>query len=814
MAFLTKLLAGRSERSLENPSTPLSAPDDWVWDALGAVRASSGINVNRETALTYAAWWRGINLIARDVAKLPLHVYRAGPEGKQKDTEHPAYYLLRRQPNSEMTPFMFRQMLMLHVLSEGNGYAYIDRDGAGRPLELIPLQPYRTYPVRTKGKMWYITELVTGEPRKIAPQDMLHIKGLSFDGLVGYNVIQKARESLGLGMAFDSFGSIIFRNGSSPGVVLKHPGRLSPEARKNLRESWERMHAGLENSHKTAILEEGMDASKLGMSAKDAQLLDERKFQVREVALWFGIPPHKLGAEISTSYGSLEQENQDYLDSAIDPWLVNWEQECDSKLLSERQKQRDSHVIEFDRRALIRANMSERSAFYHNALADGWLNRDEVRAEEGFNPLPDGEGKTFYVPLNMGATGENGEQTEETPAGLQTPGNLLEVPDIRQPDHFSCGACASMCVGKYFGVGPDNLDDWKKALGTDVQQSTKPMAIVEFLSSLGLVVTAAHNMTLDDLRRFWKAGQPVICPVQDYGPFLPDRAQFDYGHYLTVIGTALGYVFAQDSSQDNVTVGSGTDSAPGRILIEEETWLENWHDRDIDGNEYVCFGIAVGKELLPESGGVQGEDLETLNDEAEGKPGEKIAPLVQNESVVGNDPSPDVPITDDSPQRLQLLVSQQAIVAEAYRRMTRRIGVQARRAAKKPEHFLKWLDHFVGEHRHTVTQALVLPLLAKTQLDGRSRMALHEADAFLANIRSGLLELTGRCTASGLAAEVDRYMDSLERASFCSRHIVKEGDKWKLYSEDGKKLLGTFDTKEEAEKHEQEVEYFKHKGDD
>jgi HK97 family phage portal protein len=741
MGLLTQIF-DRQERSLENPSTPLSAPDDWLYDALGAVRASSGVNVNRETALTYAAWWRGVNLISRDVAKVPAFVYRRGKIGKKHDYDHPAYYLLRRQPNREMTPFHFKQMMQSHVLAEGNGYAYIDRAGDGTPLELVPLQPTRTYPVRSNGVMSYITELKTGEPRKIAPEDMLHIKGLSFDGLVGYNVITKARESLGLGMAFDTFGSVVFRNGTSAGVVLKHPGRLSPEAKENLRESWERMHAGLENAHKTAILEEGMAADKLGLSPKDAQLLDERMFQKEEIALWFGLPPHKLGANITTSYGSLEQENQDYLDSALDPWLVNWEEELDAKLLTERQKQRDTHTIEFHRKSLIRANMSERGAYYNLGLQGGWLNRDEVRAEEGYNPIPDGEGRKFFVPLNMGPQGGGAETDDETAATQQTPGNLLEVPDIRQPDHFSCGACAAMCVGQYFGVGPASLEEWKAALGTDVQQSTKPMEIVRYLSELGLVVTAAHNMTLDDLRRFWAAGQPVICPVQDYGPFLPGAATFDYGHYLTVIGVSLGYVFAQDSSADNALEGEGSDAAPGRIMVAEQTWLDNWHDKDSDENQYVCFGIAVGRELLPE-GGEEDEDEETEDDEAEGKPGDKIKPTKQSDTNTTDATSPDVPITSDSPARF---------LADVYRRMSKRIGLRARRWAKDPKAFMGWLDR-LGEENQAALRSAFAP--------AQNGAAL--ADTFLARLHEDLLDLSGRCTAKELAAEVDRYFADKEK---------------------------------------------------
>ena len=643
MPLLTSLFPA-SRRSIENPSTPLSSGDDWMYEALGAVKASSGVNVNRETALTYAAWWRGVNLISRDVAKLPVHVYRKGSEGKQRDTDHPAYYLLRRQPNRDMTPFHFRQTMMSHVLAEGNGYAYIDRAGDASPLELIPLLPYRTYPVRVKGRIWYVTALNTGEERKIPAEDILHIKGLSFDGLVGYSVIRKARESLGLGMAFDTFGSVVFRNGTTKRVVLKHPGRLSPEAKKNLRESWERLNVGLENAHKTAILEENMEAQEMGMSAKDAQLLDERKFQIREVALWFGVPPHKLGDMESASYNSLEQENQAYLDSAIDPWLVNWEQECDAKLLTERQRKRDTHVIEFDRRALVRGDMGQRTAYYSAMIGIGVMNRDEARAEEGYNPIPDGSGQQYLVPLNMGkADGGDSPAPDKTPASTQTPGALLELPDVRQQFPYDCGAAATMSVCQYFGVGPATEADYITALGTTPDAGTRPSAILDFIARQGLIATAAANLDLDALRHFWAAGQPVICPIQDYGDPDGDAADQD-GHYVVVMGCSLGYVFIQDPSADNALDGSGSDAAPGRVMIPEDRWLDLWHDTDALGQSYYRYGIAVGKELLP--GGTQGEPLDTAADEAEGAPGENITPTKQPAATGGTS---DTPLSGASP---------------------------------------------------------------------------------------------------------------------------------------------------------------------
>jgi hypothetical protein len=180
---------------------------------------------------------------------------------------------------------------------------------------------------------------------------------------------------------------------------------------------------------------------------------------------------------------------------------------------------------------------------------------------------------------------------------------LLPLVTATQPNHYYCGACAAFEVAQYYGVGEQTLKATAQRLGTDEEKSTRPQAIVKYLTAEGLDVDARAGLTLDDLRRAWLEGKPVICPVQDYGPSLPSRAVFAYGHYLVVIGVALGHVFCADSSEDNVTEGSGTIADEGRVMIREDVWLDNWHDKDIDGNKYIHYGIIVGSGATSEASG-------------------------------------------------------------------------------------------------------------------------------------------------------------------------------------------------------------------
>jgi HK97 family phage portal protein len=406
---------GRERRSIENPAVPLSAEE--LWDLLGGGHAESGVRVNRETALTHNVFWRCVNLLSGDIAKMPLTLFERKGAGKTEDTLHPAHHLMGYEfVPGEMSALVGKRTLTYHALCEGNGYAAIIRDGAGNPRELWPLMPHRTYPVRVNRKLWYVTEIQTDnglEERKIPAADMFHLKGLSFDGFLGYCAIHKMRETLGLGMAYDLYGSTFFRNNARPNIIIRYPKRLSPEAAKNLRESFDRIHAGLENAHRAAVLEEGGDITQLTINARDAQLLEGMAFSRVSIANFFGVPAHKVGSPINTSYGSLEQENESYLEDGggLGYWMPAWCSEAWAKLLTEEEKAQKTHLFLFKTRQLLKANTQARTAYFTALVDRGILSQNEVREEEGYNPREGGD--TYMHAANMVIEGEEPETPDD-----------------------------------------------------------------------------------------------------------------------------------------------------------------------------------------------------------------------------------------------------------------------------------------------------------------------------------------------------------------------------------------------------------------
>lgn len=393
--------------SAENPAVPLSSLGDDD-GAYGAGETSAGVRVTRRRALGYSAVWRAVNLISGDIGRIPLCVYRRGEGGKTIDTVHPAYRLLRRKPNPYMTAFIFRRTLQAHALTEGNGYAYIVRNMVdGRPQELLLLDPDNTWAARVGGELWYVTQAPAKDsPRKretlrIPATDMLHIRGLGFDGLAGYPVLRVLRDTIGKAIAARDYGTRYFANSARPGLVIEVPASMKEQAIRNMRESWERLHKGVDNAHRVGILRDGARLSVYDTNAKNAQLIENLNFDAREIANVFGVPAHKLGDPSRTAYNSLESENQSYLDDTLDGWFCAHEEECWDKLLSEEEKRTESHEILFTRRELARANLSARGAYYSQAVNGGWMSRDEVRREENLNPIPDGKGSVFTIPVNV-----------------------------------------------------------------------------------------------------------------------------------------------------------------------------------------------------------------------------------------------------------------------------------------------------------------------------------------------------------------------------------------------------------------------------
>jgi HK97 family phage portal protein len=384
---------------LEERSTA-SRPRQWLFEALGVHKTASGAVVNPETAMTYSAVYAAVNILSSAIASLPLHLYRKVPVGKEKADKHPLYAVLHDTPNNMMTSFTFRQTSMVHVLLHGNFYAYIERDGNGQVKSLWPLVPeaIQVVLVGVNGReKRYVYQQQNGKEHTFFPEEIFHVHGLGTNGIQGQSVIRHARETVGLGLSAEEFGGKFFSNGATLSGVLEHEGVLGTDGVNNLRDSFSGVHQGSGNSHKVAILEEGIKYKQIGIAPEDAQFLETRKFQVQEIARWFNIPPHKLAEMTDATFSNIEHQQLSYVQDSLRPWLVNWEQTIHKDLLGK--DQRKMLFAKFNVNGLLRGDIKARYESYAIGKQNGFLNTDDIRELEDMNKSPNGE--RFYESMNM-----------------------------------------------------------------------------------------------------------------------------------------------------------------------------------------------------------------------------------------------------------------------------------------------------------------------------------------------------------------------------------------------------------------------------
>ena len=388
-------------------------------------KTSSGKIVNEQTAMQSAAVYACVRILSEAIASLPIHVYRYRLDGgKERIPQHPLYYLLHNEPNPEMTSFVFRETLMSHLLLWGNAYAQIVRNGRGQPIALYPLLPNRMEVSRTKtGDMVYTYHLdpderdlyPNGKNITLRKDEVLHIPGLGFDGLIGYSPIAMAKNAIGMSLATEEYGASFFANGANPGGVLEHPGVIKDIQR--VKDSWNSAYQGTGNAHKIAVLEEGMKFQAIGIPPEQAQFLETRKFQINEIARIFRVPPHMVGDLEKSSFSNIEQQSLEFVKYTLDPWVVRWEQAIQKALLLPSEKR--TYFVKFNVDGLLRGDYASRMNGYAVARQNGWMSANDIRELEDMNRIPAELGGDLYL--------VNGNMTRLADAGAFAGKNNAET---------------------------------------------------------------------------------------------------------------------------------------------------------------------------------------------------------------------------------------------------------------------------------------------------------------------------------------------------------------------------------------------------
>ena len=380
----------------------------------------AGVVVNDEAAMRVAAAWRCVDIISGAIGSMPLDMIRREDESTRVPAVgHPLRQVLTVKPNDWQTPQEFKRLLQSHMLMRGNAYARKVMIG-GKLLALIPLHPDRVE-VKQKSDLTfeYKVSREGGAPLILGSKDVMHLRGMSLDGVTGMSVIRYMRETLGLAIQTQRAGSRLFTNGMLAGGEIRHPKKLSDAARDNLQRSLGDEYGGVANSGKWIITEEGMELKPLALSAEDSQWLGARDFQRYDIAMFYGVPPHMIGAtEKTTSWGSgIEAQGIGFVTYTLSNWIKTWEETIKRDLIDPSEW--DTLDARFFTAGLLRGDTKTRWETYVKGLQWGVLSPDEVRAFEDMNPRPDGDGGEYYEPPNASGNetpdmdGDNEGQSNE-----------------------------------------------------------------------------------------------------------------------------------------------------------------------------------------------------------------------------------------------------------------------------------------------------------------------------------------------------------------------------------------------------------------
>lgn len=371
-------------------------------------RSESGERVDEKSAMQIATVYACVRLLAESIAGLPLHLYRytsGSGSDKERAKDHPLYKILYRQPNPEMTSFSFWETMVLQILLWGNSYAQVIRDGKNNVLALYPLPPENVEVDRDdKGHIYYIyhayTDEVPGETNKdiyFRSDEIFHVPGLSYNGLVGVSPIAMMKNSLGTTIAVEKYGSAFFKNGAQPAGVLEHPGVLkNPE---KIRENWSDVYGGPSNAHKVAVLEEGMQYKAISLPPEDSQFLSTRQFGVTEICRIFRVPPHLVQDMQHATFSNIEHQSIDFVVHTLTPWLVRFEQAIVKDLLLPDEQ--DTYFPKFNVDGLLRGDYQSRMQGYATGISNGFLSPNDIHRLENMDLIPAEKGGDDYY-LNGG----------------------------------------------------------------------------------------------------------------------------------------------------------------------------------------------------------------------------------------------------------------------------------------------------------------------------------------------------------------------------------------------------------------------------
>jgi HK97 family phage portal protein len=377
-------------RSLENPSTPLSDPAAWLYEAFGAVGTDSGMSVSPTSSLRCTAVYGCVSVLAQSIAQVPWDVYKREGKTRTVARDRIEHWLLHNEPSALMTSYAFRVAIMANALLGGNLYAEILRDGAARTraFRILPSGYVSVYPSLNEESLVYKVTRKNGNIDTLDGSDVIHVPCIALDGVAGLSPISQNRQAIGLALAAEAAGASFFGNGSRPSGYLSLETALKPDQREELEKKWNAAYGGVKNTGKVPVLSGGLKWQQLAISPSDAQYIESREFQIADIARIFRVPAVLIGlADKSATYASAEQFFLAFVKFTLSPWIQAIEQEFNRKLFPGR----DDFYCKLDMNGLLRGDAKARGALYKDLFAAAALSPNDIRDWEDLDPVTGGD---------------------------------------------------------------------------------------------------------------------------------------------------------------------------------------------------------------------------------------------------------------------------------------------------------------------------------------------------------------------------------------------------------------------------------------
>lgn len=390
------------------------------WGDFGG-QSTAGVTVSRQTALGVPAIWAPVDAISKTLASLPFSLFEATEQGSKPATRHPAYSLVKIKPSPFHTSYSFRAALFTQVCF-GDAFAKIHRNGIGRAfqLELLDAENVTIYQ-RDNGEYYYIVRRQIGNryvEEAIRYENMLHVRGLTLDGICGEDVIKTHRDSIGTSIAAEQYGNFFFANGASPSGALIYPQALNKAQYDEAKRKFSDQYGGVKKAGKTVVLDGGLKYEKFSFSPQEAAMNETRNFQVNQAARIFGVPVHLLAQMDKSTFNNMENMSAQFVTLCLRPYAVQCEQEFAAKLLTQDELFSERYFFRFNFAGLLRGNTEQRAAYYKQALGGlstgiGWMSVNEVRELENFDKV-DGGDEVFTAEKMQAAQQQQTTPPDET----------------------------------------------------------------------------------------------------------------------------------------------------------------------------------------------------------------------------------------------------------------------------------------------------------------------------------------------------------------------------------------------------------------